>query len=174
MEQVIVSEYNPEWKKQYEDERVKISEALQDILMTIEHIGSTSVPGLGAKPIIDMMVGVMDLDQVGQEQIDRLMKIGYEYVHKPDFPERKFFRKGKWRAGTHHLHIYEMSGAQWRNNMLFRNYLRNHADTLAQYYQLKKELEARHKHDRVQYTAGKETFIQEVINKATEEFGAGR
>lgn len=60
----------------------------------------------------------------------------YEYVHKSDFPERKFFRKGKWRAGTHHLHVYAMSGPQWRNNILFRDYLRNHADTLLQYYRL--------------------------------------
>lgn len=87
MEQVIVSEYNPAWNKQYEEERAKILKAFQGICISIEHIGSTSVPGLGAKPIIDMMAGVVSLNQVGQEQIEHLMDIGYEYVHKSDFPE---------------------------------------------------------------------------------------
>jgi len=166
-EQVIVSVYNPDWIHQYEEEKRKILEAIQDICVSIEHIGSTSVPGLGAKPIIDIMVGVHHLNLVGQRHIDQLKEIGYEYVDKPEFPERKFFRRGKWRAGTHHLHIYEMNGVQWNNNLLFRDYLRNHEDTLKQYYRLKKELEARYKHDRALYTEGKEKFIQEVINKAT-------
>lgn len=169
MVEVIVLEYNPDWIKAYDEEKVKIEETLQEHILSIEHIGSTSVPGLGAKPIIDMMVGVRNLDEVGQKQIDRLMAVGYEYVHKPEYPERKFFRKGKWRAGTHHLHVYEMNGLSWRNNLLFRDYLRQHAEMAEQYYRLKKELEVTYKHDRPAYTAGKETFIQEVIRQANGE-----
>lgn len=75
MEEVIVLEYNPDWIKAYEEEKVKIEVALQGHILSIEHIGSTSVPGLGAKPIIDMMIGVKNLDEFGQKQIDHLMTI---------------------------------------------------------------------------------------------------
>ncbi|MBG9735483.1 GrpB family protein [Paenibacillus alvei] len=169
MEQVIIDAYNPEWIKRYEEERDKIREAVSAICIAVEHIGSTSVPGLGAKPVIDMMLGVREIADVKHEHKERLQAIGYEYVHKPEFPERLFFRRGKWRAGTEHLHVYQYAGEMWQNNIRFRNYLRSHPATKEQYVQLKHALAAQFPHDRVHYTAGKAAFIREIMSKAHEE-----
>ncbi|TQR44378.1 GrpB family protein [Paenibacillus popilliae] len=169
MEQVIIDSYNPEWIRRYEEERDKIMEAVADIGLAVEHIGSTSVPGLSAKPVIDMMLGVRQLEDMKAKHIERLLEIGYEYVLKPDFPERLFFRRGQWRAGTEHLHVYLYNGDNWKDNIRFRNYLRMHRDAREQYMQLKHALAAQFPHDRVQYTAGKTDFIQGIINMARRE-----
>ncbi|OAB47213.1 hypothetical protein PBAT_07705 [Paenibacillus antarcticus] len=166
MEIVVVSEYDQQWIEEYVQEKVKISRVLSDVLLRIEHIGSTSIPKLGSKPIIDMMVGVADLQQVSEGCITGLAGIGYEYVFKPDFPDRRFFRRGEWRAGTHHLHIYEYESENWINNILFRDYLINDSRMMEEYYLLKKKLEQQHKHDRVAYTEGKSEFIGKVIEMA--------
>ena len=139
-----------------------------DKAIAIEHIGSTSVEGLGAKPILDIMVGVYHLKEV-DEFIEPLEKVGYEYVFHKEFPNRRFFRKGQWRAGTHHLHFYKYESEEFRNNILFRNFLRTHPDELKRYHQLKKELAERYHFDRVAYTKAKEPFIQNVIKKVKEE-----
>lgn len=180
MEEVIVIPYNPDWKNEFEREQDKIRLALKGLDVHIEHIGSTAITGLGSKPTIDMMAGVFSLTLVTEQYIENLARIGYEYVVKPEFPERLFFRRGQWRAGTHHLHVYKHQGQQWNNQILFREYLKNHPDTRDQYYSLKKVLESQFKHDRVAYTSGKADFIREVIRKArqntelVEEFDAER
>ncbi|WP_127591254.1 GrpB family protein [Paenibacillus lautus] len=166
MEEVIVTPYNPDWKNEFEREQDKIRLALKGLDVHIEHIGSTSVMGLGSKPTIDIMAGVLSLTSVNEHYIENLARLGYEYVFKPEFPERLFFRRGPWRAGTHHLHIYKYKGPQWNDQILFREYLKNHPDTRDQYYALKKVLESQYKHDRVAYTNGKADFIREVIQKA--------
>lgn len=74
-----------------------------------------------------------------------------------------------WRAGTHHLHVYKYEGEEWENNILFRDYLKNHPDVLQQYYQLKKELAEKHHSDRAVYTKAKSPFITKIIQKAGKE-----
>ncbi|MFJ3387036.1 MULTISPECIES: GrpB family protein [unclassified Lysinibacillus] len=93
--------------------------------MGIEHIGSTSIKGLEAKPIIDIILSVQDLDEVSNFVIP-LSEIEYEYVHKPEFKDRRFFRKGLWGQGTCHLHICEINSSEWIEKLLFRDYLRLH------------------------------------------------
>lgn len=166
MEEVIVTPYNPDWKEEYNREKAKIESALKGLDVHIEHIGSTSVSGLGSKPTIDMMAGVLSLEEVDEYYLENLAGIGYEYVVKPEFPERLFFRRGQWRAGTHHLHIYRYQGQQWIDQILFREYLKKHPEIKDRYYALKKALENQYKHDRVAYTNGKADFIREVIRKA--------
>ncbi|AET60208.1 GrpB family protein [Paenibacillus terrae] len=163
---VEISQYDPQWVKEYACERTKIAEALGDISMDIEHFGSTSVPGLGAKAIIDIMVGVEDLARIQSVHRERLLRIKYEYVHKPDFPERAFFRRGEWGAGTHHLHIYKYQGKHWANHLLFRDYLKTHPESLSEYDALKKELAQQFKYDRLAYTEAKGPFIRQVIEQA--------
>ncbi|NQX71688.1 GrpB family protein [Paenibacillus alba] len=162
---VVIEEYNEEWSFKYQQEERGIKEILGVIAIAIEHIGSTSVPGLGAKPIIDFMVGINDLKEV-EKFIEPLSKIGYEHVYHKEFPNRRFFRKGQWRAGTHHLHIYNYGSEEWKNNILFRDYLRTHPDVLKQYNQLKKELAEKYRNDRVAYTNAKHPFIIDVIQNA--------
>ncbi|OAS21557.1 GrpB family protein [Paenibacillus oryzisoli] len=163
--QVVIEEYNEKWVFEYEQEERIIKDVLADKAIAIEHIGSTSVQTLGAKPIIDFMVGVSDLNEV-EEFIEALAKIGYEHVYHKELPNRRFFRKGQWRAGTHHLHIYNYGSEEWKNNIIFRDYLRTYPDVLMQYNQLKKELAEKYRNDRAAYTKAKNPFITDVIQKA--------
>ncbi|KOR90284.1 GrpB family protein [Paenibacillus solani] len=166
MEEVIVDEYNPNWSREFEEEKIKIINALSDLQVVIEHIGSTSIPGLGSKPIIDSMAGVSSLELIDETYIRNLYDIGYEYVNKPEFPERLFFRRGQWRAGTHHLHVYKYQGKNWNDNILFRDFLKKNPEIKNEYYTLKKKLAEQYKHDRVGYTDGKADFIKGIINRA--------
>lgn len=165
---VIIEDFNADWSKGFVQEKEKLMNILADKIISVEHIGSTSIEGLGAKPILDIAVGVDDLDVV-DEFIEPLKQIGYEFVYHKDFPERRFFRKGKWRAGTHHLHFYEYKSEHWNNQLLFRNYLRNNTEVIKEYHQLKKELAEKYRYDRVLYTEAKAPFIQNVLIKAKRE-----
>ncbi|WP_442600675.1 GrpB family protein [Paenibacillus sp. KN14-4R] len=168
-EEVMISAYNPDWILEYECEKEKLTEALADVMQGIEHIGSTSVPGLSAKPVIDMMIGVRNLQEIQDHHKESLHAIGYEFVDHAQFPERRFFRKGAWRAGTHHLHMYTIDSEHWQSNLLFRDYLRKNPDTCKAYMDLKNALKSLYPNDRVKYTEAKAPFIRSVIKKAKEE-----
>ncbi|MGM0901561.1 MAG: GrpB family protein [Bacillota bacterium] len=165
---ITIENYNSNWSKLFKDEKVKLKEILADMCLAIEHIGSPSVEGLGAKPIIDIAIGVNDLEGVS-EFIEPLKRIGYEFVYHKEFPERRFFRKGHWRAGTHHLHFYRFKGEHWNNQILFRDYLKNHPDALKEYHQLKVDLAKKFSVDRSSYTENKAAFIQYVLQRAKTE-----
>ena len=164
VKEVIIEDYNPDWEKQFQAEKRKIIETL-DAAITIEHIGSTSIKGLGAKPILDIAIGVNDLEDVGKF-IEPLKQIGYEFVYHQEFPERRFFRKGQWGAGTHHLHFYRFEGEHWNNQILFRNYLRNNPNAMKKYHQLKLELAEKYRFNRVAYTENKASFIYDILQRA--------
>jgi GrpB-like predicted nucleotidyltransferase (UPF0157 family) len=170
--QIVIEEYNPGWSNEFEKEKAIIKQALNDDLLPIEHIGSTSVKGLGAKPILDIMIGVRNLSEV-DSFIEPLKQLEYEYVIHKEFPQRRFFRKGQWRAGTHHLHIYEYNSEFWINNILFRNYLNDYPNTKIQYNQLKRDLAVKYEYDRVGYTNAKAPFISSVIKLAKEIYNYG-
>ncbi|ERN53863.1 GrpB family protein [Alkalihalophilus marmarensis] len=163
--EIIIEEYNPNWSKQFKLEKVKLKETLSDKVISIEHIGSTSIEGLGAKPILDIAIGVNHLEVVN-EFIEPLKQIGYEFVYHKEFSERRFFRKGKWRAGTHHLHFYQFEREPWNHQILFRDYLRNNPDVLKEYHQLKVNLAEEFRFDRVSYTENKASFIHNVLQIA--------
>ncbi|ASS69150.1 GrpB family protein [Paenibacillus sp. RUD330] len=158
-------EYDPSWQMEYESEKAHILAALAGESIRVEHIGSTSVPGLAAKPILDIAVGVEQL-AVADSFIQPLAALGYEYVPKPQFPERRFFRRGQWGKGTHHLHVYEIGSKEWKDNLLFRDSLRSDSGLLRQYAELKADLASRHPDDRAAYTAHKGPFIRTVMERA--------
>jgi GrpB-like predicted nucleotidyltransferase (UPF0157 family) len=166
---VVIEEYTPDWVLQFQEEQRLLKGIIGDKAIAIEHIGSTSVEGLGAKPILDIMIGVYHLQEV-DEFIEPLERVGYEYVFHKEFPNRRFFRKGQWRAGTHHLHFYKYESEEWTNNILFRNFLRANPEERKKYQQLKKELAVKYHFDRVAYTKAKEPFIQNVIKMAKEDW----
>ncbi|MGA9286946.1 MAG: GrpB family protein [Anaerobacillus sp.] len=165
---VNLSDYNPYWEKEFEIEKNNILEVLGDKAVGIEHIGSTSIKGLQAKPIIDLMVGVQHLEEVSH-YISLLSQIDYEYVPKAEFKDRKFFRKGSWGQGTSHLHICEIHGGEWTEKLLFRDYLRVYPEVAEEYASLKRELASKHQFDRPIYTKKKEPFIKSIIEKAEKE-----
>jgi GrpB-like predicted nucleotidyltransferase (UPF0157 family) len=123
---VIVVPYDEAWPSLFAEEQTRIEDAIGLRVEEIEHIGSTAVPGLAAKPVIDTMVGVRSLDEA-PILVERLVGIGYEYV--PEFervlPLRSYFRKMRERRRTHQVHLVERSNAEWWDrHLLFRDYLR--------------------------------------------------
>ncbi|WP_067841748.1 GrpB family protein [Amphibacillus sediminis] len=165
---VNLSEYNPNWEKQFEYEKNRIIDVLGDKVVGIEHIGSTSIKGLTAKPIIDIIVGVQNLDKV-TNFVSPLSEIEYEYVPKPELKDRRFFRKGLWGQGTSHLHICEFNSSEWIEKLVFRDYLRLHPQVAEEYASLKKKLASIYQFDRMTYTMKKEPFIKTVIERAKRE-----
>ncbi|MFC9414826.1 GrpB family protein [Bacillus mobilis] len=163
-QQIVIKPYQNDWQEEYVIEKEKYISLFGGDCIAIEHIGSTSVEGLGAKPIIDMMIGVTDL-QITEKWIEALLQIGYEYVPK-ETPNWRFFRKGKWRAGTHHLHVYIYNSEEWKNNILFRDFLIEHKWAQIEYRELKEKLAATYPFDRASYTNAKAPFIQNIIKLA--------
>ena len=167
---VIVVDYDPQWPILYEEEKDRILGVAGHLLVAIEHIGSTAVPGLGGKPIIDIMVALRRLADA-EECIEPLQGIGYEYVpeYNDIIPERRYFHKGPPKARTHHLHMVELASNFWQRHLLFRDCLRTDPEEAQRYYQLKKELAAEFGSDREAYTEAKTAFIESVVDKARTE-----
>ena len=158
-------DYDPSWVDEFEADRRLINRVLGDRIKRIEHVGSTSIPGMLAKPIIDIAIAVETFSLLDDESISKLEEIGYDYVSKNEFPNRRFFRRGQWGAGTHHLHVYELNSDHWYHIIFFRDYLREHPDVANEYKELKRKL-AKEAIDRQTYTDLKGPFIQSVIEKS--------
>ena len=116
--------YDPAWPRLYEEEAARVSTALGEDVAEIEHIGSTAVPGLAAKPVIDISVGLRTL-ALGAARVEAMGRIGYEYKGEFGIPGRLFFRKGGANR-THHVHAVEWDGEHWHRHRSFREYLRAH------------------------------------------------
>lgn len=166
---VRIVDYDPSWPDRYRDERARVLEAAGKWLVAIEHIGSTSVPGLAAKPIVDMMAAVASLDDT-EHIIEPLAALGWDYVpeYEVEMPHRRYFRKG--RRGSdgdkYHLHVVEPDGEFWRRHLAFRDYLRQHAQAAREYADLKRQLAAEHGTDMDAYTDAKSAFIRGIEEKA--------
>lgn len=166
---IKIYEYNNQWPERYETYKQEILEKTSKYILTIHHVGSTSVPGLGSKDIIDIMIGVEYLDIANNHVIPSLEELGYEYIprHEKTMPFRRFLALGSREKGRDaHIHIYQINHEEYTRHLLFRNYLRDFPETRDQYYQLKKELEHRFKLDRGAYTDAKSEFIETIISKA--------
>ncbi len=161
--EIIIAEYDPGWPKAFRRERARILKTLGDAIVSVEHIGSTAVPGLAAKPIIDIMVGVRELS-VGERQAGSLEAQGYVYCGEAGLPGRLFFRKGNPRS--HHVHIVQHEGSVWEPTIFFRDYLRQHPEAAAEYANVKRELAARFRTDIPGYGAAKEPFVERMLAEA--------
>jgi GrpB-like predicted nucleotidyltransferase (UPF0157 family) len=164
---IVIADYDPDWPAEYAEEARRLSAAIGQHLLALEHIGSTSVPGLAAKPIIDIMAAVDQLERA-QLCIEPLRALGYDYLPEVErfIPERRYFRRASGDLHTHHLHMVEMGSAFWRRHLLFRNYLRAHPQTAQDYARLKRELAARYVSDVAGYTEAKTAFIRAVESLA--------
>lgn len=160
---IIVVDYDPRWTDVYVREQDQIMAALSGLASAIEHVGSTSVPGLASKPIIDIMVGVASGDVLDQ-CIEPLRRIGYEY--DPDWeisvPRRRYFQKMDPEGShTHHIHVVPHGSDFWIRHVRFRDYLRAHPEKAREYGELKKRLSAEHQSG-LAYTFAKTDFITSV------------
>jgi GrpB-like predicted nucleotidyltransferase (UPF0157 family)/ubiquinone/menaquinone biosynthesis C-methylase UbiE len=162
---VVLVPYDDAWPAKFEAERDLLEAALEGwIYGGIEHVGSTSVPGLAAKPIIDIMVGVRDLEE-GRGAFPALAELGYLYApYKSQFMH--WFCKPSVAVRTHHLYLMEKDHPEWRAHIAFRDHLRAHPETAEAYEQLKRELVQRFRNDREAYTRAKGEFVAQVVAAA--------
>jgi GrpB-like predicted nucleotidyltransferase (UPF0157 family) len=165
---IVVADHDPAWPAMFEQERARLAAALGPLAIVIEHVGSTAVPGLAAKPIIDLLVGVRSLDDAAPRCVEQLAAIGYTFMpeYRSLLPDQLFFRKGVPGPWTHHVHVMRPSGPGWERRLVFRDYLRANPDAAKAYSDLKRELAARFKDDIAAYRGGKDAFVAEIMAKA--------
>jgi GrpB-like predicted nucleotidyltransferase (UPF0157 family) len=164
---IVVREYDPAWPAMFEEERTHLRRVLGSIVTMIEHVGSTAVPGLAAKPIIDLLAVVRRLDEA-RSFIAPLEALGYTYLPEYEswLPGELFFRKGIPGPWTHHVHMMEPSNPRGQDQLRFRDYLRAHPDTADAYAHLKKTLAAELGDDIAGFRAGKNSFVKMVMDRA--------
>lgn len=162
---VEIVSYDENWGEKFELEERKLRKVFSEYAFAIEHVGSTSIPGLSAKPIIDISVGVNNLEEVMQFK-DKLEEIGYEYRDKSGKNgERYFFAKGSSDNRTHYLHIIKFNSQEWKKNLFFRDYLRNNYESMKEYEKLKITLSKQFADNRPKYTEAKSKFISDILKK---------
>lgn len=164
---IEICAYNPQWSDFFKKEATKVRAVLsQNIETRLEHFGSTAIPGLAAKPIIDIML-INDDTSVWPSLVKPLQSLGYVYWVDNPRTDRMFFVKGMPPFGkkrSHHLHVRRSNDAQ--RELLFRDYLIHNPDVAVQYENLKKNLAIRYRCDREAYTESKNEFIQNVLSEA--------
>jgi len=160
---VAVHPYTPEWERLFGEEKARLLACIGDYVLDIQHIGSTSVPGLAAKPIIDIGIAVASFEEATRG-IPPLEQIDYTYRGEEGIPRRHLFIKGEPR--THNLHMNEIHSADWQNTIAFRDYLRQHPDSAQAYAALKTRLAQQFPDDLQGYLMGKADFIKQVLELA--------
>ncbi len=158
---VEVVEYNPNWPKFFASETKLLIEALGDNCIVVHHIGSTSVPGLAAKPIIDILPVIKDLSKIDDS---KLVAIGYTPRGEMGMPFRRFYNKGEPQR-THHLHIWENGNPEIQKHLLFKKHLISHPE-VATNAELKFKLADKFRIDRENYTGAKDSLIKEILQKS--------
>jgi GrpB-like predicted nucleotidyltransferase (UPF0157 family) len=163
---LVVVDYDPVWPALFAALRVPVAAALDDVAVAIEHIGSTAVPGLAAKPIIDLDVVIPDEADL-PTAIERLAFLGYIYEGDNGIPGRAAF---VWPPGTqrHHLYVCALDSVEYHRPVLFRDYLRAQPDVMAAYGALKRRLAERYGTQRDAYTESKGPFVSETLECAEE------
>lgn len=158
---IVVCDYDPRWRDEFDRESARILAILGDNCVELHHIGSTSVEGLAAKPIIDMMPVVRSLERVDAAAAE-FEKIGYEYLGEFGMAGRRYLRKGGDER-THQIHIFHESNRRdIERHLAVRDYLRAHPSVRDEYAALKRELAAKHPYDIDGYCDGKEAFVQRM------------
>jgi GrpB-like predicted nucleotidyltransferase (UPF0157 family) len=162
--ELVLSEYQPQWPANFSAAAAEIQAVFSGVPASIEHIGSTSILGMCAKPVIDMLLGVESLSDV-DPRVPDLAKLGYEYrpEYERDIPERRYFVRPANLLPRIHLHIVEVGSRIWREHLVFRDALRTKPSLAVQYAQLKRELAVSHSHDKAAYTNAKSPFIAQVL-----------
>jgi GrpB-like predicted nucleotidyltransferase (UPF0157 family) len=158
--EVVLYPYDAAWPGRYERWRALILEACGEAIVEIHHIGSTSVPGMLAKPVIDIMPGLARFED-GREMVAGMEGLGFEARGEYGIPLRHYFHRPDV-----HVHAYPVGQSQWWDQLLFRDYLRGHAEAREAYAALKEELRRSFRFDRVAFSDHKSEFVAEVLAKA--------
>lgn len=160
---VVVVDYDNRWPLLFDAEAARLRDACKSMGLSLEHMGSTAVPGLCAKPVLDILAGhpatVAALDYVGPFE-----RAGYEHRGDAGITGHQFFRRGQPRA--YHIHLVERDGPLWHAYVAFRDYLRANPEAAHQYAELKRTLAVRFPRDREAYLEGKSAFVADAIRQA--------
>ena len=162
---IVVVPYDEKWKLRFEEIAGELSAALGDLAHSIEHVGSTSVPGLAAKPIIDIDVVIEDESKL-QAVVDALAKIGYQYEGNLGIPGREAFGyEGKTHLMEHHLYVCPADSPELHRHLSFRDYLRGHPEAVKEYSRIKEEAARLFPHDIDGYINHKGTLIEKIYKE---------
>jgi GrpB-like predicted nucleotidyltransferase (UPF0157 family) len=158
--------HDPRWAAEFERERAALAAAAGDLAVAIEHVGSTSVPGLAAKPKLDIALGLRDMRDAAALAAP-LRAIGYENAPVDEnVPDWIVYTKRENGRGSVNLHLVEHAGRRWTDYLAFRDYLRAHPEAARDYEALKRELAAEFGRDRIGYPEAKDDFVREIIERA--------
>lgn len=167
MSQLQLLEYQDTWPSQFQEVAAELLAVFAANDVALEHIGSTAVPGLCAKPVLDVLLGVSDLREAEDRQ-DELAKLGYTYrpEYEDQLPERRYFVRPQSRTPRVHLHCVIREGRHWKQHMAFRNLLRESPIVRAEYAALKRSLAIQYPENKLAYTEAKAPFIMRVLAAA--------
>lgn len=167
---VRLKSYDPQWSELFLEEKQLIEEVFREKVIGIEHIGSTAIPGMAAKPILDLMIAVKSIENF-EELTPVVERLGYKFMRdNRDTQEHVLYVKGLEAKRTHYLKLTTTETEFWKNNILFRDYLIEHPSSVEQYNALKYSLSEKYEGVREKYTEDKESFIKKIIKLAKKEF----
>ncbi len=176
-ETVDLVPYDARWPDYFKEEKDRLQAIVSpDLIGRVEHFGSTAVPGMPAKPIVDMLVEVFSLEKTAESIVPLLKAQGYDYLWRPTIGDdgepfyHWFIRRNSAGDRTHHLHMVEPDFEHWER-LLFRDYLIEFPDAAKSYAELKLDLSRRYRNDRVAYTQAKTKFIVEITALAKRRYG---
>ena len=176
-ENVAVVPYDPRWPEMFQEEKEHLLSCLPATLIKrVEHFGSTAVPGLSAKPIVDILIEVTSLDETREKISPILESQGYDYFWRPTWGDDTppfyawFIKRDPGGNRTHHIHMVEPHFEHW-DRLLFRDYLVEHPEVAHEYGVLKQRLSQSHENDRVAYTKAKTEFVVRVTEMAKKRYG---
>ncbi|MBA4121555.1 MAG: GrpB family protein [Acidobacteria bacterium] len=166
MKKVEVVPHNPRWRNAFEAEAKHIGAALGENVVAIHHIGSTAIPDIYAKPVIDLLVEVGNITEV-DERSSAMEALGYEAMGEFGIPGRRYFRKDNQEGiRTYQIHVFEAGSAQIDRHLAFRDYMIAHPEDARKYSELKRKLAKEHSQSINGYMDGKDSFIKEIDRKA--------
>jgi len=166
-EPVIIVDYDPQWPVIFNKLKINVLTVLGNLPVSIEHVGSTSVPGLAAKPVIDMDIVVNSIADI-PKAIRKLAALGYAHEGNLGIEGREAFLAPEGYPG-HHLYLCVKDSRELHRHLMFRDYLRRHPDDAVAYGNLKKELAQQYRNDREKYTEAKTGFIENILNNLIKE-----
>lgn len=161
---ITIVDYDPEWPARFEAEALRLREALGPVAARIDHVGSTAVPGLSAKPVVDIQVSVRRLEPMHTYR-EPLQRLGYEYEADPNVEDYLFFRADA-RPRHVHIHVCESGSSHERRQLAFRDWMRTHPADAQRYAALKERLAKREWANADAYADAKGPFIEEIVRRA--------
>jgi len=162
---VRIVDYDPAWPEMAAAEMARVAAALDEVAVRTEHVGSTAVPGMAAKPIVDLQVSVAGIEP-SERYARPLAGLGYLFAPDPASPDLHFFGKPAERPRTFHLHVCVAGSAHELRHLALRDYLRAHPEEARRYGEVKRELVARRPGDRLAYIAGKADYVAALERRA--------